>query len=125
MNGGDTFFIEKRGINDHLMVVISDRNADEAIIVAVTVTTLTATKEQVCTLRPGDHPAISRDSCVSYLHARSIRRAEFERWQAADLIRVSRPVSAEVLRRIRLGAALSRFIPEAILDVLEAQDLLD
>src|SRR4051812_8480313 len=107
-NAGDTLRPADRKIDIHLWVIISDPLQDPAHILIVSMTTYKPYKEAVCLLRSGDHRAISHDTCIAYDLAKVTSSANLEAARDKGLLSPDVPVTEEILRRIREGAALSR-----------------
>ena len=88
-------------------------------------TTYTIDREAACVLHPGDHPLVRHETCVNYRRAQVATNDGLDRLVARGSLRLRQPVSAEVLDRIREGAARARWIEDACWQVLEQQGLLD
>jgi len=123
-NAGDTFRPADRKIDIHLWVVISDPLQDPAHILIVSMTTYKPYKESACLLRSGEHRAISHDTCIAYDLAKVTSSAKLEEARDKGLLSPDVPVSEEVLRRIREGAALSRKMAIEHFELLESQGLV-
>lgn len=108
MNAGDTFRF--RSGDEHLWMVISDPGVDSSKALLVNCTTWRADKEQTCLLNPGDHPAIEHNSVVYYAGSRVHSLVHLHYLLNNDKIVLHDPLSAQVLTRVREGAASSKQI---------------
>jgi hypothetical protein len=121
MEAGDTFKYGQRG---HLWVVVSDSRADPTQVVIANMTTDRGI-DRSCILNPGDHPFVNRPTCIRYDMARIVTNAELERHVSSNAIRLQDPVSADVLERIRQGAATTDHITFGCKQVLIEQGLIE
>ena len=124
MNAGDTFRPANPSIDIHLWVIISDPDLDDSRILIVSLTTFKPKKEAVCLLDVGDHPFIRHSTCVAYNLAKAPSLAQLEKARDLGALIPDVPVSAEVLRRIREGAALSTKLAIEFGDLLDRQGLI-
>jgi hypothetical protein len=124
MKPGDTFRPADPTVDIHLWVIVSDpaRNASEVLIVSLT--TFKPKKESVCLLDVGDHPFIKHKTCVAYNLANAPSLEQLERARDSGALIPDVPVSADVLKRIREGAALSTKLSIEHGDLLDSQGLL-
>jgi hypothetical protein len=124
MKAGDTFRPADSTVDIHLWVIISDPSQDASKVLIVSLTTYKPKKESVCLLNVGDHPFIKHLTCVAYnlANAPSIVQLEQAR-DRGDLI-PGIPVSAEILSRIREGAALSTKLSIEYGEILDSQGFL-
>jgi hypothetical protein len=122
VNAGDTFLLSPP--YNHLYVVCSEPTLDAEHIVLVNFTTFAQEEESCCIIDAGEHPFITRKSCIRYKDARIAAAAALKKLE--DLGQMSRhePVSSNLLTRIRKGASESDFFPEGCRSILEAQSLL-
>ena len=126
LRGGDTFQAADRKREGHLWIILSDPESHpDAPVLIANVTTRRADSDPACTLARGDHPFIKHDSCVRYQDSRLAEAQTLTGALAAKLLLAREPVSEEVLRRVRAGAALSRFIPLRNLQLLKDQGLVE
>ena len=125
MKAGDTFVSADRSLESHVWVVVSDPDVDPHRVVIANMTTYTIDREAACVLHPGDHPLVRHETCVNYRRAQVATNDGLDRLVARGSLRLRQPVSAEVLDRIREGAARARWIEDACWQVLEQQGLLD
>ena len=124
MNAGDTFRPADPAVDIHLWVIISNPLLDASRVLIVSLTTLKPKKEAVCVLDVGDHPFIKHKTCVAYNLANAPSLAQLERARDSGDLIPDVPVSAEVLSRIREGAALSTKLPIDYGELLDSQGLL-
>lgn len=104
---GDTFLISGPDTNNHLFVIISDPHKNPTEIVTVNFTSWEPGKDRSCIIQPGEHPWVTKESCVRYRQERLITLEEFNRCVKSQNINLQEPVSAALLRRIHAGARTS------------------
>ena len=121
MEAGDTF---KYGRLLHLWVVLSDPRMDRAKVVIVNMTTDDGV-DPSCILNATDHPFVQHRTCIRYDMARIVTDVDLEQYVASNTIRPREPVTAEILDRIRQGAAKSPYIPFGCKQVLIDQGLIE
>jgi len=121
MEAGDTF---KYGRRSHLWIVVSDPQADRTKVVIVKMTTDDGV-DPSCILDPGDHPFVQHRTRIRYDMARIVGDADLERYVASNTIRLHERASAEMLKRIRQGAASSPYIPFGCRQILIDQGLIE
>lgn len=115
---GDTFFD-----GEHLWVVISDPRQDAEKVVLANLTSWKSNKDQSCVLQPGDHPFITKQTCVAYRYARAEKLSLLlERIKDGGL-EPREKMMPDVLNRIRRGAMESKFAAFELQIVLGNQDL--
>ncbi len=71
MNAGDTLLIPlpDTSLDSHLWMVISDpAQSDECVIVSFT--SWRADKDQACVVDVGEHPYVSKKTCVNFRDAK-------------------------------------------------------
>ena len=124
MKSGDTFRPADRSVDIHLWVIISDPMQDPSRVLIVSLTTFMPKKESACLLDVGDHPSISRSTCVAYNLANAPSIIQLEQARDDGVLIPSIPVTSEILHRIREGAALSRKLPIGFGELLESQGLI-
>ena len=124
MKAGDTCRPADRSIDIHLWVIISDPLRDASRVLIVSLTTYNPKKENACLLDAGDHPAISRKTCVAHDLANAPSLAQLEQAKDAGHLVPAEPVSDEILSRIREGAALSKRLSLDHGELLDSQGLL-
>jgi len=125
MKVGDTFYISDRGVDTHLWVVISDPDRDAERVVLVSMTTYEDYKEDVCLLDVGDHPRLSRKTCIAYNEARMTTLEKLRVLQDRGHLIVQAPLSKEVLTRIRDGVSKSTKIKPKYIDILLEQEVIE
>jgi hypothetical protein len=122
---GDTFIHARAtGLLPHLWAIISDTERSNEQVVIVSLTTWSADKDASCTLEAGDHPLVTRRTCVSYRDARIVTTADLVRLEQQRLIDRREPLTPGVLDRIRAGAGCSPFIKIQVRQFLDEQHLL-
>ncbi len=126
MNAGDTLIVPQptEGVDGHLWVIVSDPSQDADRLVIVSFTTYGRYKDQTCAVRPGDHPFVTRDTLVCYSDARIATNAQLELLVTKGLMKRNKPVSAELLERIRQGAWKSDEISLEAREVLVDQGMI-
>jgi len=109
VKAGDTIVIPlpDTSYDSHLWMVISDPSqGDECVI--VNFTSWRADKDQACVVEPGEHPYVSRRTCVNYRDAKRCKTGDLDKLIASRNLKNSAPLSAELLARIRNAVAESR-----------------
>lgn len=122
MNAGDTFLPPKP--YNHLYMVISDPVIDPDRVVLVNFTTFHADEEDCCIAQSGEHPFLTRKSCVRYKDGRISSVSALDTLVARGVLTANKPLSKELLRRVQQGALLSDFMPEGCRKILEDQGLI-
>ena len=126
LRGGDTFKAADREREEHLWIIVSDpASYPEAPVLIANLTTRRADSDAACVLTKGDHPFIKRGSCVNYQDSKLVEGLHLAGALASKLLLPREPVGASVLRRIRAGAIVSRFMPLRNLQVLKDQSLVE
>ena len=120
MEAGNAF---KYGRQKHLWVVVSDPALDRKHVVIANMTS--DGLDQSCVLDVGDHVFIEHPTVMRYDRARIESDAALERLVASGSIILQDPVSPEVLKRIREGAAITERIPFGCKEVLIDQSLIE
>jgi hypothetical protein len=82
-------------------------------------------REQACILHSGDHPFVTHDTCINYRQSRLVAPEQLQQAFARGALTGDAPVGADVLQRIREGAAQSKLIPLQNLDLLKRQGLVE
>jgi hypothetical protein len=122
---GETFRLADPGVDPHLHIIISDPAANPNSIVTANFTSWRVDKDQSCVVEVGEHPQVTRRSCVDYRRERCITLAQFNSAVSSGRVTPQTPVSEALLRRIVAGAALSPFIPLGNRQLLVDQGLID
>jgi hypothetical protein len=125
MEAGETFYLPDKSADGHLWIVISDPGKNPDRVLLVSMTSYDVDKEDVCLVDAGEHPKAKHKSCICYKPARATSLENLDRLRDSGYLEMQEPVSVELLRRIRVGAALSRRIELEHLELMEEQDLLD
>jgi hypothetical protein len=120
MNLGDTFRPTK--FDSHLWIVSSKTEIDP--IVLFNLTSYSVDEEDVCVLHIGEHPFITHKTTIRYWQPKCVASADLQKVIDAGQMKQHEPASPTMLRKIWLGAALSRRIKINVLEILEAQGLL-
>ena len=124
MNAGDTFQLV--GAADrHLWIIISDPAVDPRQVLFVNLTTYDPRKDQAVVLGVGDHPFIRHRTCVNYVGARVATDLQLEQLKIARRLATHTPVTAELLQRLRDGAAQSPWINARHQELLQNQGLIE
>lgn len=125
LRAGDTLQAADRSLESHLWVVLSDpENHPADPVLIANLTSWRRDKDDACLLHRGDHPFVRRKTCVNYRDSRGVPPEKLEEALARGLLIPRPPVEAPVLRKMREGAAISRFIPLANLQLLHDQGIV-
>ena len=103
MNAGDTIIIPlpDTSYDSHLWIVISDPSrGDECMIVNFT---SSPDKDQACVVVPGEHPYVTKRTCVNFKDAKKCKTGDLDRLDRIPKPEKLRPLSAELLAKIRIG----------------------
>ena len=125
MNAGDAFFIKDRSVDCHLWVIISDTEKDPDRVVMVSITTFKPYKEDVCLHNVGDHPRISKKSCVFYKDTRMTTLEALHMFRDRGALSIQPAVTDVLLTRIRDGVSRSRTIKPKYIDILLEQAVIE
>lgn len=125
MNAGDTFLLTDRDVDEHLWVVISDPTLDSDQVLIVNLTSWKHYHDPACVLEVGDHPFISRRTCVNYAEARIVTLMLLQDWVARGRIRPQAKCDPELLARIRNSAMDSTRMALEKAEILIDQGLVD
>jgi hypothetical protein len=106
VKAGDTFLVSLAA-DEHLWMIISEPAADPERVLVVNFSTWKPYHDQACVLNPGDHPFLTRRTCVNYPEARVASDAILEKLLAAKQIFPRQPLPAALLQQIREGARRS------------------
>ena len=120
MNAGDTFIIPMPGTSydSHLWMLISDPQAGEFGVI-VNFTSWRADKDQACIVEPGDHPYVSKRTCVNFKDAKKRKLIDLESLISSRNLKNSAPLSASLLAKIRNAVLESRMNWECVQLLLE------
>lgn len=118
MTPGATFHFNDRPGDGHLYAVISRPSVPEVVL--VNLTTLRPRSDRSCLVDPGEHPFVTRPTCVAYQYAEVVPTAILEAKLAAGILRPREPL----LMRIWEGATITRFLPLRCHQVLPDQGLI-
>ena len=103
---GDTFLGELPGQKQHLWVVLTSPNERGELAIA-NFSTAARGWDTSCIVSPGEHPFVSRESCVRYSDARLVECSHIEAAISKGLISRREPVSNALLYRILQGCLVS------------------
>ena len=109
MNAGDTLLIAlpDASVDSHMWMVISDPAQSDDVLI-VNFTSWRADKDQACILDRGDHPYISRKTCINFKDAKVCKAENLDKLIDAGQMKSLEPLSTDILRRIRDSVADSR-----------------
>lgn len=79
--------------------------------------------DPACLVNRGDHPYITKPTCVNYAEFASFSPASLGYFESKNLIEHMEPVSAGLLARMRKGAFDSKFPPKKLLNALRSQGI--
>ncbi len=109
MTAGDTFIIPlpETSYDSHLWMLISDPSqGDECVI--VNFTSWRADKDQACVVEPGEHPYVSKRTCVNFKDAKRCKTGDLDKLVASKNLKNAAPLSVELLAKIRSAVSESR-----------------
>ncbi len=69
----------------------------------VNFTSCCADKDQACVVMPGEHPYVSKQTCVNFKDAKKCKTDDLDRLVASRNLKNSAPLSAELLAKIRMA----------------------
>lgn len=126
---GGTAFRQSQD-RSHLWFVISDPvQYPDDLVVYVNMTTLQPVRyqhdpenDQSCVLYVGDHPAVDHLSCIAYWFAHDAWLYRLEADSCCEIHPT--PASAELLARMREGAAQTRHLERRMKKILRDQGLI-
>jgi len=121
---GAVLWIQTADDAEHLFAVISDPQRCPSPVVLVPFTTHEFYKEESCVLYAGDHPRIHHGTCVDYRGAKLLDVQQIVDAITAGRARQVEPLTDEVLAKVLLGAAESRFLPGECDQILHSQGLI-
>lgn len=122
---GGTFRFANTEIDEHLHIIISDPALNPDKIVTANFTSWRGDKDQSCVVEVGEHPQITKRSCIDYRRDICITLAQYEATVASGHIVPQQPVDRPFLERILEGAAVSPHIPLGNQQTLIDQGLID
>ena len=125
MNAGDTYIVPlpDTSVDSHLWVIISDPSQSDAVLI-VNFTSWRGDKDQACVLDKGDHPYISRRTCVNFRQAKVCAAAQLDELARAGKMVHREPLRPEILQRIR-DAVPESWISEDNAQMLVEQGLVE
>jgi hypothetical protein len=125
LNIGDTFLLCDPRVDEHLWVVISHpgENADEVVI--VNLTGFERFKTVDCILELGDHPYITKKSCIAYEHSKCVRECDLDSFVQNGMLKPLESGDNGFLCKILEGANITDAMPNKCKRVLAQQNLID
>ena len=120
---GDTFRL--RGLDDHLIIIISEPARGPERIVTANFTSWRPDKDQSCLVEAGEHSFVKKRSCVEYRRDKLMTLSQYDAHMASGRLTAHDPVSQALLNRILRGAAKSPYIPLGNRQILVDQGLID
>lgn len=102
----------------HLWIVINKPEEHSNTALFVNVTTLREQSEKACVLNPGEHPFISRASCIRFASAKTAAVAQLEQLERDGKIIPKEAASETLVERIRAAARASVMLPQKFLNYL-------
>jgi len=125
MEIGDVYLVTDNRIDNHARVVISNPDSNPNQVVWVNFTGAEGEfRDHSCILEIGDHPWITKQTCISYKDARLVKQSDVDRWVQAGTIKKLVPVSDSVITKILEGAEATEELPGKCQRVLFDQDLI-
>jgi len=115
MQLGDTFLFNVN--KSHLWIVASDPSRYGGCFVFVNLTSDSFRAGTECSLIPGDHPWIAKQTWVNFGDAREVTPKEEATMQtliASNFMISHAPMGATQLEKIRVAALVSRAIPKKL-----------
>jgi hypothetical protein len=88
-------------------MVISDPTIGEYCVI-VNFTAWRADKDQACVVEVGEHPYISKKTCVNYRDAKKVRASDLDALVASENLKRLAPLSDDLLAKIRKAVPNSR-----------------
>ncbi len=122
MDAGTTFLLA--AVDIHLWIIISDPSIDPDNVLIVNLTSLTASKDQSCILRRGDHPWIRHDTCVNYQDSQVTTLRKLIAARDGNALLLNAPLDSAILKKIREDSLKSTKMPLEHADILIGQGLV-
>ncbi len=125
---GTTFWVRS---DPHLWAIISDPQKNPVHVVHVNFTSMKDNarphdpyNDPACVVMAGEHPFIDKPTCVYYggVQIGSVEHLQ-HRYDDGDM-KLGKPVSAELLAKMRYGATISEHILPIAYDILVEQGLV-
>lgn len=113
LNTGDTLLVANPGgsYDSHLWIVLSKPELDQEHILLVNFTGWRPDKDQACILDKGDHPYLTKKTCVNYADSKIVTAEHIGKLVRSRDLTKHIPVALALLERIREGAMRSKFMP--------------
>jgi hypothetical protein len=94
------------------MVISDPAQGDECVI--VNFTSWRADKDQACIVEPGEHPYVSKKTCVNFKDAKKCKTGDLDTLVASKKLEHAAPLSVELLAKIRSAVPESRMNWECV-----------
>lgn len=112
-------FIRAKGAKDngigdatHHWFVISNHDSDDNVLIVNMTTTRNNGREDLsCKLHPGEHPNVTSESHIAYIHAKEANRFKIGLGEHQKTVIRRENASDEVIKRIQDGAKSSPRFP--------------
>jgi len=95
-------------LGNHLFFVLSVEVAGLVAVANFTDSSFPSS-DRTCVAHPGEHPFLTKESCVYYRKAEMVALAPLSRAREEGELKQHQPLSPALLRRIQDGALISRF----------------
>jgi hypothetical protein len=112
---------EYEKVPPHLFSVISDPKQDSSRILITNFTSWAANKEQTCVVESSEYSELTVKSCIDYRRTYLTSEADLLTRANYGRVRHALPVPPALLKRIREGAFISRFMLMGYTDLLKTQ----
>jgi hypothetical protein len=125
VKAGDTFLNPLAGtsFDSHLWMVISEPSDVEECVI-VNFTSWRQDKDLACVVEIGEHPYITKRTCVNYPGAKRQRVSDLEQLIAANHLESREPLSPELLQKIRDAVPESKMNNKCV-ELLDSQGLIN
>lgn len=110
LNVGDTF--QDIGLTEkpHLWIVVTTPDANGGVLILSVTTLQEWERDLTCVLKAGEHPFVTKESVISYQHARIRNVSLLEKMQEQGRHKPYPPASDGLVKRIRAGALNSDYM---------------
>jgi hypothetical protein len=110
--------------DQHLYIVISSVEQNPQEVLFVNISSHSMHKDQSCIIDPGEHPFVTKKSCIMYEYARAMPLAALQQMEADGVIRLHQNASAPLLMKILDGAIKTKQLRLKYRQLLEQQGLI-
>lgn len=126
MKRGTAFYLseECQSVDSHLQIVISDTERYPQQVVIVGIMTWKEGREPTCIIERGEHPCLTRTSCVSYKYIKITSVDDLFRLRDSGKINIVEDASPSLVDKIRDCAGNSVIIDDKKGDVLVEQNII-